>query len=117
MFLVATATTFAGAVLAACGQGKGKVEGIAASDVPVGSAIEIDGFIIAQPTAGSYRAYSATCPHQGALIEKFHEGTAICTKHNSVFKLEDGSPISGPSRGALMPAKLSAEGTQLSVQK
>ncbi|QGU03276.1 3-phenylpropionate dioxygenase ferredoxin subunit [Corynebacterium kalinowskii] len=115
MFLLGTATTFAGAVLAACGSEK--AGGVAISDVPVGSAVLVDNFIIAQPSAGVYKAYSNVCPHQGADINKIEGGQAICPKHNSVFSLEDGSVVSGPARGAMAPAKLTKEGDQLQVAR
>ncbi|MEJ5997962.1 Rieske (2Fe-2S) protein [Corynebacterium sp. H130] len=115
MFLIGTATTFAGAVLAACGSEK--AGDIAIKDVPLGSAVLVGEFIIAQPEAGVYKAYSNVCPHQGAAINKIEGDTAICPKHNSVFKLSDGSVTSGPARGAMAPAKLTKEGDQLHVAR
>ncbi|MDO4684953.1 MAG: Rieske 2Fe-2S domain-containing protein [Corynebacterium sp.] len=111
LFLVATATTFGGALLAACGS---TTTEIPAADVPVGKAIVIDGFIIAQPTKGVYKAYSASCPHQGSPISVVHDdGTVECPNHHSIFSIEDGSVISGPSRAGMMPAKLTADGDKL----
>lgn len=115
LFLIGTATTFAGAVLAACGSDAPST--VAAGDVPVGSAVLIDGFIIAQPEPGVYKAYSNVCPHQGYSISKIDGDTAICPKHNSVFQLADGACIAGPARSGMSPAKLSAQGDQLTVQK
>ena len=48
MFLLGSATTVAGAFLAACGE-EPSVE-VAKAEVPVGSAIIADGFIIAERT-------------------------------------------------------------------
>lgn len=114
LFLVGTATTFAGAVLAACGADK--AASIGAQDVPVGSGVVVDKFIIAQPSPGVYKAYSNVCPHQGAEVTKIDDGQATCPKHNSVFQLADGAVVSGPSRAGLTPAKLSAEGDKLKIQ-
>lgn len=47
LFLLGTATTVAGAFLAACGE-EPPLE-VAKAEVPVGSAIIADGYIIAQP--------------------------------------------------------------------
>ncbi|MDO5077614.1 MAG: Rieske 2Fe-2S domain-containing protein [Corynebacterium sp.] len=114
LFLVASATTFAGAVLAACGSAGAKVS---ASDVPLGKAIIVDKFIIAQPTKGTYKAYSVSCPHQGTAIDIIHDdGTVECSNHNSKFSIEDGAVLSGPSRSGLMPAKLSADGQELTAE-
>lgn len=113
MFLLGTATTFAGAFLAACG-----VEpevAVATTEVPVGSAAIFDGFIIAQPTTGNYIAYSQTCPHQRNPITEVEGNTVICTYHNSVFNIADGSVVSGVARDPLVPAKLEQSGETLTV--
>lgn len=113
MFLLGTATTFAGAFLAACGS-EPAVE-VAAADVPVGSAVIFDGFIIAQPTAGSYVAYSQRCPHQRNPITEVEGDTVRCTYHNSIFDIRDGSVISGVARDPLTPAQLEQTNGTLSV--
>jgi len=95
MFLLGTATTFAGAFLAACGEEA--PEEIAKTDVPVGSAVILDKFIIAQPTSGQYVAYSSVCPHQQKKITKVEGETVKCTAHGSVFNIADGSLVSGPA--------------------
>lgn len=107
LFLIGTATTFAGALLAACAPPKQTID---AKDVPVGSAVIVGNFIITQPTSGVYHAYSATCPHQGAKISQVNGDTVTCTNHNSVFSITDGAPVSGPSRAGLMEAKLKTDG-------
>ena len=107
LFLIGTATTFAGALLAACAPPN---QTIAAKDVPVGSAVIVGNFIITQPTSGVYHAYSATCPHQGAKISQVNGDTVTCTSHNSVFSITDGALVSGPSRAGLKEAKLKTDG-------
>ena len=113
MFLLGTATTFAGAFLAACGS-EPAVE-VAAADVPVGSATIFDGFIIAQPTEGTYVAYSQTCPHQRNPITEVEGDTVRCTYHDSVFNIADGAVVSGVARDPLSPATVEQEGDTLSV--
>ncbi|MCS5480029.1 Rieske (2Fe-2S) protein [Corynebacterium sp. YIM 101645] len=113
MFLLGTASTFAGVFLAACGATP-SVE-VAAADVPVGSAVIFDGFIIAQPTAGTYVAWSQQCPHQRNPITEVEGDTVICTYHNSVFDIRDGSVISGIARDPLTPADLEQTGGTLNV--
>ena len=107
LFLIGTATTFAGALLAACAPPKQTID---AKDVPVGSAVIVGNFIITQPTSGVDHAYSATCPHQGAKISQVNGDTVTCTNHNSVFSITDGAPVSGPSRAGLKEAKLKTDG-------
>ncbi|MDO4911780.1 MAG: Rieske (2Fe-2S) protein [Corynebacterium sp.] len=113
MFLVATATSFAG-LLAACGS-KEQSASTDAKDVPLGSAIIVGDFIFAQPESGVYKAYSTTCPHQGNKITKVDGGHVICTKHDSVFNISDGSVVSGQARTGLTKASLSNEGTTLTA--
>ena len=107
LFLIGTATTFAGALLASCAPPKQTID---AKGVPVGSAVIVGNFIITQPTSGVYHAYSATCPHQGAKISQVNGDTVTCTNHNSVFSITDGAPVSGPSRAGLKEAKLKTDG-------
>ena len=95
MFLLGTATTVAGAFLVACGEEA--PEEIAKTEVPVGSAVILDKFIIAQPTAGEYVAYSTVCPHQQKKITKVEGDTVKCTAHGSVFSIVDGERVSGPA--------------------
>ncbi|PRQ11081.1 iron-sulfur protein [Corynebacterium sp. 13CS0277] len=114
-FLVATATTAAGALLAACGGKESAAEQIDATDVPVGSAIIVGDYIVAQPTEGVFHAYSARCPHQGAKVSVVDGATVACPAHGSVFDITDGAPIAGPSRKGLEAADLSNEGSTLTV--
>lgn len=114
MFLLGSATTVAGAFLAACGE-EPSVE-IAKAEVPVGSAIIADGFIIAQPQPGTYLAYSQRCPHQRNLITKVEGDQVRCTAHNSVFKLADGSVVQGPARDPMETASIKEAGDKLNVQ-
>lgn len=108
MFLLGTATTFAGAYLAACGQAPN--DEVAKTEVPVGSAVILDRVIIAQPTAGEFVAYSAVCPHQQSKITVVKGDTVRCTKHGSEFSIADGSVLKGPAVNPLEPVQLSDAG-------
>ncbi|MBP3088247.1 Rieske (2Fe-2S) protein [Corynebacterium sp. sy017] len=117
-FLLGTATTFAGALaLSGCSQGSGGSgsASVSVQDVPVGSAIIVDKFIIAQPTKGEYKAYSAICPHANGIITMVNGNTVRCPKHGSEFNIADGSVSSGPSRAPLTAATLKNEGEKLSA--
>lgn len=98
-FLLGTATTFAGAFLAACG--KAPSAEVAATQVPVGSAVIVDKIIIAQPTEGQFVAYSTVCPHQGSQITQVDGNTVRCPAHGSVFDIATGEPVSGPATSAM----------------
>ncbi|PFG27672.1 putative rieske iron-sulfur protein [Corynebacterium renale] len=113
LFLVGSATTFAGILAAACGSTS--TEEVAATDVPVGSAIIVGDFIIAQPTAGEYRAYSVICPHQNSRITEVEGSTVRCTNHNSIFDIATGKVLEGPARDGLTPAQTDASGGTVTV--
>lgn len=113
LFLLGTATTFAGAFLAACGEAPS--EEVAKTAVPVGSAVILDRFIIAQPNPGEYVAYSAVCPHQQQKITVVEGENVRCTAHGSVFNTASGEVISGPATTGLTTAALEETGDQLTV--
>lgn len=112
-FLVASAASFAG-ILAACGV-ESAAETTGSSQVPVGSAIVLDRYIIAQPEAGRFVAYSAVCPHQGAKVRIVEGDTVICPSHGSIFDISSGRPLAGPTDKGLSPATVSIEGDNLTV--
>ncbi|MDK8663507.1 MULTISPECIES: Rieske (2Fe-2S) protein [Corynebacterium] len=114
MFLLGTATTFAGAFLAACGEEA--PEEIAKTDVPVGSAVILDKFIIAQPSAGQFVAYSAVCPHQQKKITKVEGETVKCVAHGSVFNIATGARVSGPAVTGLREVEVIEAGDKVEAQ-
>lgn len=112
LFLVGTATTFAGAVLAACGSSKTEAS---AKDVPVGGATIVGKYIISQPKAGEYKAWSTKCPHAGTAIDTINGSTAKCPAHNSTFNVNTGQRISGPATSGLTEAKASLNNDKIEV--
>jgi Rieske Fe-S protein len=125
---VAGTSLAAGAVLAGCGSSdeptasetSGAADGAgaelgAASEVPVGSAVIYadQQVVVAQPKAGEYVAFSATCTHQGCLVSEVAGAEIICTCHGSRYSIEDGSVISGPAEEPLASEEVSVESDQL----
>ena len=108
MFLLGTATTFAGAYAAACGSSPSAE--IAATEIPIG-----DGVIFTQPKEGEFKAYSQTCPHQGNPITEIDGMTATCTAHNTSYNLSDGSVISGPGRDPLEEYEVKQDGSNVTT--
>ncbi|SDS71822.1 Rieske (2Fe-2S) protein [Corynebacterium timonense] len=111
LFLLGTASTFAGAFLAACGRDPS--EDVAKTEVPVGSAVILNRVIIAQPTEGQFVAYSASCPHQFQKITQVQGDTVRCTAHGSVFNIADGEVLAGPALRGLRAIDLAEEGDRL----
>ncbi|WP_412078430.1 Rieske (2Fe-2S) protein [Streptomyces xanthophaeus] len=79
-----------------------------AADVPVGggTVLKDEKLVITQPTAGSYRCFTAVCPHQGCLVTKVANGTIDCPCHDSKFKDTDGAVTKGPATQPLTEKKI-----------
>ena len=73
--------------------------------MPVGSGVVVSGasgpVLITQPTAGTVKAYSAVCPHQGATINPPQGATIRCPRHGSEFSATTGALEKGPAKRGL----------------
>ena len=85
----------------------------AVADVPEGGGIITGDFVITQPTAGTFKAFSKVCTHQGCDVSKVDGGVIICPCHNSKFSIENGSPHGGPARKALPETKVKVDGDNI----
>ena len=111
--------------LSACGGGGEKAEDTAsptgpaaptdvaaAADVPVGSGISVDKdgvqAVVAQPTEGTFTAYSPVCPHQGCSVNPAKK-QFVCPCHSSVFDLATGDVTGGPASTGLTPYPVKVE--------
>jgi nitrite reductase/ring-hydroxylating ferredoxin subunit len=73
---------------------------IATGEVPVGGGVIVkDTVLVIQPAKGQFKAYDAACPHEGAIVDPPFDGNQLiqCPRHNSKFKVSDGSWVSGPA--------------------
>ncbi|WP_051107953.1 Rieske (2Fe-2S) protein [Actinomadura atramentaria] len=87
---------------------------VKAADVPVGGG-KIDKatkLVVTQPTAGQYRAFDATCTHQGCLTDRVTGGLIQCPCHGSEFRVADGTVARGPAKKKLTeyPVQLKGDG-------
>ncbi|MFG2619897.1 Rieske (2Fe-2S) protein [Streptomyces sp. NPDC048507] len=84
---------------AASGQAGGKTLVKSSSEVPVGGGVILKDqkLVVTQPTAGSFRCFSAVCTHQGCLVNKVANGTIDCPCHGSTFQVSDGAVVKGPA--------------------
>lgn len=85
----------------------------AAADIPQGGGIIAGDYVITQPTAGEYKAFSKVCTHQGCDVSKVDGGVIVCPCHNSEFSIQNGSPQSGPARQALPETKVKLDGDNI----
>ncbi|WP_030418665.1 Rieske (2Fe-2S) protein [Streptomyces sp. SCSIO 75703] len=66
--------------------------------------------VVTQPSAGEFRAFSATCTHQGCAVGGVADGVINCPCHNSDFSISDGSVRGGPARKPLPPVAITVDG-------
>ena len=85
------------------------------SQVPDGGGKIIDGpnIVITQPEAGSFKAFTAVCTHQGCIVSTVSGGTINCPCHGSKFSIKDGSVVNGPATSPLAPIAIKVEGTSI----
>jgi Rieske Fe-S protein len=76
------------------------------SGVPVGGGTlyRADNIVVTQPTAGVFKAFSATCTHAGCTVEGVVSGVIQCPCHGSQFNITTGAVVQGPATMAL-PSK------------
>ncbi|MFP5282507.1 MAG: Rieske (2Fe-2S) protein, partial [Actinomycetes bacterium] len=87
---------------------------MAKSRVPVGggAVLEDADYVVTQPSAGTYKAFSKICTHQGCPVAEVAEGAIRCNCHGSRFSAEDGSVVNGPATAPLKEAEVTEAGDQ-----
>jgi thiosulfate dehydrogenase [quinone] large subunit len=69
-----------------------------------------DPAVVVQPSAGSYAAFDAICPHEGCTVAyAAPDKLFICPCHGSEFNGETGALVRGPANRGLTPISI-AEG-------
>ncbi|WP_462418276.1 QcrA and Rieske domain-containing protein [Kytococcus sp. Marseille-QA3725] len=115
------AAAFGVPALSACGGGEGAKKPAAAdltvpsSEVPVGSGVIKDGWVVTQPSEGEFKAFTDQCTHQGCAVTQVDGEKIICTCHGSEFSIEDGSPTAGPATEPLEAGTVEESGDELKV--
>jgi Rieske Fe-S protein len=86
-----------------------------ASSIPVGGGrvFANQRVVVTQPTAGQFKAFSATCTHKGCAVNTVSNGTINCPCHNSKFNITDGSVEAGPAKQALATKQVRTDGSTL----
>ena len=97
------------------GSGGGGIASTSDIEVGGGSIIADEGIVITQPSEGDFKAFDATCTHQGCQVGEVSDGTINCPCHGSQFSIEDGSPESGPATAPLKEVAIKVEGDQIQL--
>lgn len=64
---------------------------------------------------GEFKAFSATCTHQGCKVTRIESGVIMCPCHNSEFDITTGAVTSGPAKQALATKTVTVSGDSLTV--
>jgi Rieske Fe-S protein len=89
----------------------------ATTDVPVGGGLVLAarGVVLTQPVAGTFKAFSATCTHQGCTVAEVAGGTINCTCHGSRFAVADGFVAAGPAPSPLPEKVITVQGSSITL--
>ncbi|QES52685.1 Rieske (2Fe-2S) protein [Streptomyces venezuelae] len=128
--LAVGAAALAGGALTACGEAKQPTPGTepatppptgkpltTKADVPVGGGtiFKEEKVVVTQPEAGTFKAFSAICTHQGCTVAKVANGTIDCPCHGSKFKVSDGAVAHGPATRPLPPRTITVSGDEITL--
>ena len=108
----------AGPATAAVGATPAKAKALAkTSDIPVGGGkIFSDAqVVVTQPAAGTFKAFTAVCPHQGCTVGSVAGGKIICPCHGSQFQAADGSVVQGPASTPLTEVPIKVTGGSITL--
>jgi Rieske Fe-S protein len=91
--------------------------GIPKSEIPVGGGMifETRRIVVTQPTAGTFKAFSSTCTHQGCTVDSISNGKIGCPCHGSQYNIADGSVAVGPATRPLAAKTVTNHGDTISV--
>ncbi|WNZ13145.1 Rieske (2Fe-2S) protein [Streptomyces sp. 11x1] len=87
------------------------------ADIPEGGGkiFESEGVVVTQPEAGTFKAFSSVCTHQGCAVKTIADGVINCPCHNSNFSIADGSVKSGPATKALPAKQVTVSGDSITL--
>ncbi len=87
---------------------------VAAADVPEGGGIVVqEKYVVTQPSAGEYKAFSAICTHQGCPVERVQDSEIVCPCHGSRFAFDTGQVVGGPAEEPLPSVEFTESGDTL----
>ncbi|MDF5759212.1 Rieske (2Fe-2S) protein [Spongiactinospora sp. TRM90649] len=87
------------------------------ADIPEGggAVFKNENVVVVQPQAGEFKAFSATCTHNGCTVADVSDGLINCPCHGSKFKIADGSVAGGPASKPLPEKQIKVDGESISL--
>ncbi|MDQ4009602.1 MAG: Rieske (2Fe-2S) protein [Actinomycetota bacterium] len=87
------------------------------ADIPVGGGevFADQNVVVTQPQAGTFKAFSAVCTHQGCTVSQVAAGTINCPCHGSKFAIADGSVVDGPASSPLEERRVTVSGDAIQL--
>jgi len=90
---------------------------VATSEVPEGGGTVLQNkqIVVTQPSAGTYKAFSALCTHEGCMVTSVQNNKIQCPCHGATFSALDGSVTGGPAPTALPSVPLTVSGDTITL--
>ncbi|MFI2781478.1 Rieske (2Fe-2S) protein [Streptomyces sp. ALB3] len=87
------------------------------ADIPEGGGVVFadKGVVVTQPTAGTFKAFSSKCTHQGCAVKGIADGVINCPCHNSTFDAATGEVTGGPATQPLPEKRIRVEGGSITL--
>lgn len=111
--------------LTACGSQDGSSDSAGAAGTVLAKTSDIaegggkifkdQGVVVTQPAAGTFKAFSSKCTHQGCSVSGITNGVITCPCHHSEFSVADGSVKKGPATQPLAAADITVDGDSIKL--
>ncbi|GAB3697403.1 QcrA and Rieske domain-containing protein [Mariniluteicoccus flavus] len=86
------------------------------ANVAVGNGVVLEkAYVVTQPEAGSYKAFTKACPHQGCSVSLIKNKQIVCACHGSEFSIADGARTAGPAKTGLTEVPVKVDGDNLVI--
>ena len=87
------------------------------SQIPVGGGVIFGDskVVVTQPTAGTFKAFTSVCTHQGCQVASVANGTINCECHGSKFSIKDGSVVHDPATQPLAAKQIKVSGDSITL--
>lgn len=88
------------------------------AQVPVGGGTILNNapYVVTQPTAGQFKAFSKICTHQRCPVQEIQGRDIVCLCHGSEFSIVDGAVDRGPAQRPLPEFAATVENGEVHIR-